>query len=67
MKDGRRTGAQGRARDLQTGAVVAVTLQAADEGDTTTKTLVEQLEAAAEEALARSTSRSSRLSSMCLR
>ncbi len=41
--------------DLQTGAVVAVTLQAADEGDTTTieETLVEaaeQLEAAAEEA-----------------
>jgi len=41
--------------DLETGAVVAVTLQAADEGDTTTieETLVEaaeQLEAAAEEA-----------------
>ena len=48
-------GAQGRARvDLETGAVVAVTLQGADRGDTTTieQTLTEaaeQLEAAAED------------------
>ena len=57
MKDGRTHLAHKaeHAVDLQTGAVVAVTLQAADEGDTTTieETLVEaaeQLEAAAEEA-----------------
>jgi transposase len=57
MKDGRTHLAHKaeHAVDLETGAVVAVTLQAADEGDTTTieETLVEaaeQLEAAGEEA-----------------
>ena len=57
MKDGRTHLAHKaeHAVDLETGAVVAVTLQAADEGDTTTmeETLIEaaqQLEAAAEEA-----------------
>ena len=57
MKDGRTHLAHKaeHAVDLETGAVVAVTLQAADEGDTTTmeETLIEaaqQLEAVAEEA-----------------